>query len=168
MADATHERIARLWKRTLADDLLSDSTPGKLRNIVHADVPALAALFFQAFLGTVDDGGQTEAEYVSKTTAILGGRYGQWIPAASWTVEGAGGLRSACIVCDYKPYGCPVIAVVATMPACKRLGDAGTLLDAAKHSLRSLGHPACCAMITSGNEASERLFTSRGFSLVAG
>jgi hypothetical protein len=167
MADATHERIARLWKRTLADDWLADSTTGNLRNIVQGDVPALAGLFFQAFLGTIDDGGQTEAQYVSKTTAILGGRYGQWVPAASWAVEGASGLRSACIVCDYKPYDCPVIAVVATMPACKRLSDAGTLLDAAMHSLRILGHLECCAMITSGNEASERLFASRGFSPVA-
>jgi hypothetical protein len=167
MADGTHERTARLWKRTLVDDFLADSTPGNLRNVAQGDAPALAALFFQAFLGTIDDGGQTESQYVAKTTAILSGRYGEWIPAASWTVEGTSGLRSVCIVCDYKPYGCPVIAIVATMPAYKCLGDAGSLLDATLHSLRALGHPECCAMVTTGNEPSERLFASRGFFPVA-
>jgi hypothetical protein len=167
MAQATHERVARLWKRTLVDEFLSGATPPNMRNITRKDVPPLAALFFMAFMGTIDDSGQTEAHYASKTTAILSGQYGEWIPAASWIVDGANGIRSACLVCDYTPYGCPVIAVVATMPACKRLGDAGTLLDAALRSLRSLGHLECCAMITSGNEASERLFSSRGFSPVA-
>lgn len=86
-----------------------------------------------------------------------------WIPTASWAIDDTDGLRSACLVCDYKPYGCPVIAAVAAKPLYKRSGDAGVLVDAALMSLGALDYLKCCAMVTSGNEASERLFMSRGF-----
>jgi hypothetical protein len=139
-----------------------------LRNIKPEDVPALGALLFDAFLGTLDDAGQTEAQYASKATAILGGRYGEWISEASWTIAKTDGLQSACLISDYKPYGCPVVAVIATAPARKRSGDAGILIDAALTSLTALGYRECCAMITVGNGPSERLFLSRGFSSETG
>jgi Acetyltransferase (GNAT) family len=123
----------------------------------------LGTLFYGAFLRTIDDAGQVESEYASKAGAILGGRYGEWIPAASWAIEEAGNILSACLVCDYKPYGCPVIAVVATTPSRKRSGNGGTLMNAALLSLAMLGYTECCAMITMGNDASERLFSSCGF-----
>lgn len=113
------------------DGSASREIPLRHRVNYAEDIPALGELFFKAFLGTVDDSGQVETQYASKATAVVGGRYGEWIPAASWAYEQAGGLRSACLVYDYKPYGCPVIAIVATTPACKRSGDGGALVDAA-------------------------------------
>ncbi|WP_144158376.1 hypothetical protein [Paraburkholderia sp. BCC1885] len=138
--------------------------PANLRNVTREDVPSLGALLFGAFLGTIDDAGQAISQYESKATAIVAGRYGEWIPAASWAIEETDGLRSACLVCNYKPYGCPVIAVVATAPSYKRTGDGGRLVDAALLSLWALGYLECCAMIPVGNDASEQLFKSRGFS----
>ncbi|MFM0613177.1 GNAT family N-acetyltransferase [Paraburkholderia nemoris] len=164
MADEKHERNARLWKRTLLANSGAGVRPANLRNVTRDDVPALGALLFGAFLGTIDDAGQAITQYESKATAIVAGRYGEWIAAASWAVEGTGGLRSACLVCDYKPYGCPAIAVVATTPSHKRTGDGGRLVDAALWSLGALGYLECCAMVTVGNDASEQLFESRGFS----
>ncbi len=165
MQASNHQRSAQLWRRSLSGSLhRSVALPDSLRHICPNDISALGQLFFAAFRGTVDDAGQTEAEYALKASAILGGRYGQWIPEASWTLEQKGALLSACLVCDYKPYGCPVIAVVATAPASKRAGTAGTLLDTTIAALAALGHSECCAMITRGNLASERLFESRGFS----
>jgi hypothetical protein len=164
MSNETHERNARLWKRTLLANSAAGVKPANLRNVTPEDVPALGALLFSAFLGTIDDAGQAATQYKSKAAAIVGGRYGEWIPAASWAIEETDGLRSACLVCDYKPYGCPVIAVVATTPSHKRTGEGGSLVDAALLSLVALGYLECCAMITVGNDASERLFESRGFS----
>jgi GNAT superfamily N-acetyltransferase len=164
MPDETQERNARLWKRTLLANSGAGMRPANLRNVTREDVPALGALLFGAFLGTIDDAGQAMTQYESKATAIVVGRYGEWIPAASWAIEEADGLRSACLVCDYKPYGCPVIAVVATTPSHKRSGDGGRLVDAALSSLGALGYLECCAMIPVGNDASEQLFESRGFS----
>src|SRR5471032_3703781 len=163
MTDTMHERNARLWKRTLLANFGAGARPANLRNVTREDIPALGTLFFGAFLGTIDDAGQAVTQYESKAMAIVDGRYGEWIPAASWAIEETEGLRSACLVCDYKPYGCPVIAVVATTPSYKRLGDGGVLVGAALSSLASLGYRECCAMITAGNGSSERLFASLGF-----
>ncbi|MDP9651483.1 hypothetical protein J2793_006958 [Paraburkholderia caledonica] len=164
MPASTRERSAQLWRRTLSGCLhRSVILSAGSRRIQSNDVLALGLLFFAAFQGTIDETGQTEAQYALKASAILGGRYGEWIAQASWTVEQSDRLVSACLVCDYKPYGCPVIAVVATAPASARAGTAGTLLDAAMAELAALGHFECCAMITKGNVASERLFVSRGF-----
>ena len=159
----TNDRHARLWKRSLPDGFSSGAIPAILRNVKIEDIPALGDLLYAAFLDTIDDGGLTKSQYTSKASAILGGRYGEWLPEASWTIEQMGGLRSACLVSDYKPYGCPVIALVATTPCHQRSGDGGILLDAVLASLTALGHPECCAMVTVGNVASERLFQSRGF-----
>jgi len=156
-----HERNARLWKRALL--VGAGLKPPGARNATPEDIPALGELLSNAFLGTTDDSGQVETQYGSKAVAIVGGRYGEWIPAASWVYEQTGSLRSACLVCDYKPYGCPVIAIVATTPSHQRLGHGGTLVDAALRSLAALGYRECCAMISVGNEPSERLFASRGF-----
>lgn len=157
------ERNARLWKRSALVGPGMGQMPHDLRNVTLEDIPALGKLFFNAFFGTVDDTGQVEAQYAAKAMAIVGGRYGEWIPTASWAIERTGGLRSACLVCSYEPYGCPVIAIVATAPSHKRSGDGGMLLDAALLSLAGLGYRECCAMITVGNDPSERLFASRGF-----
>jgi len=164
MPNETHERNARLWKRTLLGKTGAGVRPANLRNVTREDVSALGALLFDAFLGTIDDAGQVTSQYESKAGAIVAGRYGKWIAAASWAIEGTNGLQSACLVCDYKPYGCPVIAVVATTPSYKRTGDGGSLVDAALLSLGALGYTECCAMVTVGNDASEQLFQSRGFS----
>jgi GNAT superfamily N-acetyltransferase len=164
MPDETHARNARLWKRTLLANFSADMRPDNLRNVTREDVPTIVVLLFDAFLGTIDDAGQAMAQYESKASAIVAGRYGKWIPAASWAIEETDGLRSACLVCDYEPYGCPVIAVVATTPSHKRTGDGGSLVDAALMSLGALGYLECCAMVTVGNDASEQLFKSRGFS----
>jgi hypothetical protein len=161
--DPTHERSARLWKRSLSDALPLDAMTKSFRNVTLEDIPELGALFFSAFAGTIDDAGHTEAQHTAKAAAILNGRYGRWISEASFTIEKMGKLHSACLVSDYKPYGCPVIAVVATVPGIQRSGDGGRLLDAALRSLAILGHQECCSMITVGNIASERLFTSRKF-----
>ena len=107
MPASTHERSAQLWRRTLSDRLLrSVALPAGSRHIQSGDISALALLFFAAFQGTIDDTGQTETQYALKAKAILGGRYGEWISEASWAVEQTSGLQSACLVCDYKPYGC--------------------------------------------------------------
>jgi hypothetical protein len=164
MRDMTHVRNARLWKRTLLANPGAGATPANLRNVTPEDIPALGALFFAAFLGTIDDAGQAVTQYESKAKAILAGRYGDWIPAASWAIQETDGLRSACLVCDYKPYGCPVIAVVTTTPSYKRTGDGGMVVKAALMSLAALSYLECCAMITMGNDASERLFETCGFS----
>lgn len=75
MTDTTHERNARLWKRTLLANFGAGARPANLRNVTRKDILALGTLFFDAFLGTIDDAGQAVAQYESKAMAIVAGRY---------------------------------------------------------------------------------------------
>jgi GNAT superfamily N-acetyltransferase len=163
MSQEAGKRTARLWRRILPSNPSLGQTPPYMREVDRKDAEILGALLFEAFSGTIDDAGQREMHYVQKVEAILDGRYGDWVCAASWNFIDHGTLRSVCLVSDYKPYGCPVIAVVATAPEFRQRGDANTLLDAAVRSLAMLGYSQCCAMVTVGNHASERLFSSCGF-----
>jgi len=164
MSVTTVERSAQLWRRTLSIYPGGEAVRPSFRHLTLDDAPALGALFAGAFSGTVDDMGQTEAQYAAKAKAIINGQYGQWIAKASWVIDEAGTLRAACLVCDYKLYGCPVIAIIGTSPLWKRKGEAAGLMDAVLFSLGILGYAECCAMVTIGNAASEWLFKSRGFS----
>lgn len=96
MPASNHPRSVQLWGRTLSGCLhRSVALPDSLRHICPNDISALGLLFFAAFRGTVDEAGQTEAQYALKASAILGGRYGQWIPEASRTWEQTDALVSA-------------------------------------------------------------------------
>ena len=48
-------------------------------------------------------------QYASKVAAIVGGRYGEWVPMASWAIEDTGDLRFACLVLtiEYAGYRLP-------------------------------------------------------------
>ena len=162
MPDTTHERTARFWKRPLPDHFLPMAIPRHLRSVTPEDIPALSELFFSAFFGTIDHGGQTEAQYASKAKAILGGRYGEWIPEASWTIEQSVHFGQYDSFATTNPTVAQ-LSLIATAPSFKRMGGGGALLEAALVSLQRLGYMACCAMITAGNAPSELLFASQGF-----
>jgi len=44
MSDTTHERNARLWKRTLLANPAAGARPPDLHNVTPEDLPALATL----------------------------------------------------------------------------------------------------------------------------
>ena len=160
---AVRQDSGHLWIRTLPQSGEFAPVPHDFRLIGGNDAPSLGRLFFTAFKDTVDDTGQTETDYVAKALAILDGRYGDCISAASWVFEHYDKISSACIVTDYKPYGCPVIAIVATAPSEQGTGRAGNLVRASLASLMSLGYRQCCAKISDGNVASNHLFARCGF-----
>lgn len=56
MPNETYERNARLWKRTLLANSGAGVRAANLRSVTREDVPALGALLFGAFLGTIVSG----------------------------------------------------------------------------------------------------------------
>ncbi|MBK3787013.1 GNAT family N-acetyltransferase [Burkholderia sp. R-69980] len=156
-------RESRMWRIELTrfDEFAQGGD--EVRMVRTDDAVQLGALFFTAFKGTTDDLQQTEADYLAKANALFEGRYGDCILAASSVVERDGKLLSACVVTDYEPFDCPVIAMVATRPSMQGNGMASSLVKASLRNLLIAGHCACCAMITVGNEPSERLFERCGF-----
>src|SRR5258708_18168201 len=163
MDQIPQRRDSRMWRIELTrfDEFARGGDD--VRMVRTDDAAQLGALFFAALKGTTDDLLQTEADYVAKANALFEGHYGDCILAASSVVERDGELLSACVVTDYEPYDCPLIAIVATKPSMQGNGMASRLVKTSLRNLAIVGHSACCAMITVGNQPSERLFERCGF-----
>jgi L-amino acid N-acyltransferase YncA len=152
----------RLWRKNLDEGWGEPSR--SFRRLVAADAEQIGSLLFSAFHGTSDANDFTLPRWIAKAEAMIAGRYGHCIFPASFVSEGHGGQLSAvCVATDYKPYGAPVIAVVACLPASRRTGIALDLVQTTLNALRNERFSTACAKISMGNRASERLFAKCGF-----
>lgn len=116
----------------------------------------------QAFLGGPDEA--SEPAFLAKVSAILAGRYGRLIADASLVhASPSGKLDAAILVTDYADYGGPVVALVVVDKTVQQRGIGALLLSRSLAVLQRLGQAQCCARITLGNSASERLFQGCGF-----
>jgi predicted N-acetyltransferase YhbS len=153
----------RKWEFALSIQAAPAARAGAMRGLTRDDVPAIASIMHRAFKGTVDDEGMSEEQTARKVVALIEGKYGPFIEAASFVAVVDGVCVACLLVTDYAPYGMPVIAVVAVAPEYRGRGYGGLLLRAATQSLMRQGYPHCCAMISPGNATSEALFSSIGF-----
>jgi predicted N-acetyltransferase YhbS len=153
----------RKWELELFTHAAPDVCAAVTRAIAREDVPAIASIMYRAFQGTVDDEGMPEEQAARKVNAIIDGKYGPFIAAASRVAIVDGECAAFLLATDYEPYGMPVIAAIAVAPEYRRRRYGRLLLQAATQALATLGYCRCCAMISPGNAASEALFASIGF-----
>ncbi|MGF6645647.1 GNAT family N-acetyltransferase [Paraburkholderia sp. GAS82] len=153
----------RKWEFELFTHAAPDVCAAVTRAIAREDVPAIASIMYRAFQGTVDDEGMPEERAARKVNAIIDGKYGPFIAAASRVAIVDGECAAFLLATDYEPYGMPVIAAIAVAPEYRRRRYGRLLLQAATQALATLGYCRCCAMISPGNAASEALFVSIGF-----
>jgi L-amino acid N-acyltransferase YncA len=124
----------------------------------------LAPLAYAAFSDTVDSA-QLEL-WTSKISSIANGKYGEFLPKASFVAEDAcGQLIGAVLATDFPVYQAPVIALIAVTPSAQSRGVGACLLRRCINALAAEGFPLCRAKISLGNEASRRLFLKTGFEL---
>jgi hypothetical protein len=135
----------RKWEFELFAHAAPAACAAVMRDMAKEDVPAIASVMYRAFQGAVDDDGTSEEQAARKVNAIIDGKYGPFIAAASRVAIVDGECVAFLLATDYEPYGMPVIAAVAVAPEYR------------------LGYCRCCAMISPGNGASEALFASTGF-----
>ncbi|OZI58970.1 GNAT family N-acetyltransferase [Bordetella genomosp. 1] len=127
------------------------------------DVTAVACLAHTAFDGS-SDGAPLEA-WVRKVSAITSGRYGTFLPDASFVIrqDDAQLPVGVALVTDFPLYEAPVVALICVVPSQQCRGMGGTLLRMCVHHLALSGFNRCRAKISLTNEASRRLFQSQGF-----
>lgn len=155
-------RVARMWHQHLPAPDGGVSNSHVFRPVRGQDGPAIAMISQRAFLGGPDEA--SEDDFLGKVSAILVGRYGRFMDTASLVHESSSGaLDAALLVTDYLPYACPVIALVVVEKAAQQRGVATALLLHSLAVLHQAGQSQCCALITQGNLASERLFQGCGF-----
>jgi GNAT superfamily N-acetyltransferase len=124
------------------------------------DGPALGLLQERAYRGTVDDEGESPAQFVAETLATLGGKYGPFLRDASFFLELDGAAASASLVTLWK--GKPLLAFYVTDPRFQRRGIGKFLIRKSMQALAALGYSVLTLVVTRGNPA-ERLYRELGF-----
>ena len=126
-----------------------------------ADRAGLARLMLDAYRGTVDDEGGTEAGALAEVDALLAGVYGPFDGDASELVERDGIPVAATLVTTWG--GGPFVAFSMTRPAWQRRGLARAGLLRAMARLAARGETRLDLVVTAANEPATRLYHSLDF-----
>jgi GNAT superfamily N-acetyltransferase len=145
-------------------DALPPAPARVLRPPPAADVEALAALLYQAYLGTLDYVGESEADAVSEVQRTFAGDYGEFLPQYSRLAEQEATLASAALITRLR--GQPLVAFTVTHPRYQRIGLARACLACAMHALASEGESELSLVVTLANIPAVMLYERLGFVFV--
>jgi RimJ/RimL family protein N-acetyltransferase len=137
--------------------------PGVVRPPLLADAEALAALMIDAYVGTIDYGGETVGDALQEVHSFLNSGSGQPLLDISRLYLVAERPVAACLIGFWAARGCPLVAYLMTGASWKGRGLAGQLLAHSLAALVAAGWREVRAVITDGNIASERAFLRAGF-----
>lgn len=132
-----------------------------LRPMARSDASALGRLFHAAYLGTVDDEGESEDDAIAVVTGAFDGEYGEWIAPASMLLEEAGQPVSASLVTRWK--GRPLLAFAVTHPDRKNEGLSRICATAAMQALAQAGYLELDLFVTEANAPARALYRRLGF-----
>lgn len=139
--------------------------PMMLANLRHptlSDAEPLAHVMLDAYRGTIDDGGETLDDARAEVASFFAAAPPPLLDC-SWVSESQQQLLAACLVGFWAERSAPFIAYLITGTAYKQQGLARQLVRASLASLAAAGYHQVWAVITAGNQPSERLLTSLGF-----
>lgn len=125
------------------------------------DRPALAVLFLDAYRGTVDDEGETEADALAAVDALFAGAFGTFDAASSEIVEREGRLVAATLLTRWE--GAPFVAFSLTDPGSQRQGLARAGLLRAMAALSARGETRLDLVVTATNDRAVALYERLGF-----
>jgi GNAT superfamily N-acetyltransferase len=130
-----------------------------------ADAQALAALFHAAWRGTVDDEGETLADWQARVAQYLAGEFGlpMWAVSEVCAEPASAGtaLQSAVLVGLWHQQ--PLVVFVATAPGRRRQGLARAGLTRTLNRLAAGDEAFARLVLTEGNSAAMDLYESLGF-----
>lgn len=136
----------------------------QLRNVLESDVDGLAELMLDAYMGTIDYEGETLSDSKREMANFFKGEVaGPFILRCSPIACQDSRILTACLISQWSERSYPWIAFVMTAKKTKNRGFGRKIVLEGLRMLQHQGYPAVGAMITEGNIASERLFTSLGF-----
>lgn len=153
----TAKHVDSLWERECSEVEDGTSCEPPVRRFTNGDMKLLAPLAYAAFADTVDSA--PLEQWTRKISSIVNGRYGAFLPTASFVAETPSGqLTGVVLATDFPLYQAPVIALIAVVPSAQGRGVGSYLLLRCIDALAAEGFAVCRARISFGNEASQRLF----------
>jgi hypothetical protein len=118
----------------------------------------------ESYRGTVDYEGETLPQAVQEVASFFSPlAEDPALPQFSVLLTSGTTAVCACLVKDWRRRACPLIGYIMCHPEWKRLGLATFALAESLRTLRLSGFSEVRAVITEGNEASEKLFLRAGF-----
>ncbi|TDD68029.1 GNAT family N-acetyltransferase [Actinomadura darangshiensis] len=140
--------------------------PPGFRLFTGDDVPALAALMWDAYRGTPDEADVGDLPgAVREVHLTLAGEYGTFLGTASFVSEYEGRPVGAALVTLYRDL--PLLAFLFTAPAHAGRGLGRGLVQAVMHALAEQGHDTLTLAVTRRNHRARRLYGHLGFVEVA-
>lgn len=143
------------------------SPPAACRAVTGADADALASLLYEAYLGTIDDEGETRAQAQIEMRGFFAGKYGPPLLDACVAIECDGRPIAAALMCDWNErhqvVAGPLVAYVIVHPSARGRGHGIAVMNAALTRLAEAHWGRVYAVITEGNAPSETLFGKLGF-----
>ena len=136
-----------------------------LRSPTTADVPTLGRLMYDAYFGTVDYEGESQADACGEIERTLAGEYGPLNFAASQVCEVEGVMLSAALITNWQ--SAPLLAYSITHPVTQGRGLATACILAACEELRRQGRTELRLVVTVANEPAVRLYRKLGFQSLA-
>ncbi len=138
----------------------------KLRHPTQNDLDNLGTLMLDSYRGTIDYEDETLEQCREEMTESLDGKYGESLEDCSWLLCSAAELAAACLSILWQGEKCAFITFVMTGSEWKGKGLAAVVLQSTLASLQRSGYREVRAVITDGNEPSERLFKRAGFAIL--
>lgn len=134
------------------------------RAILHHDAEALACLMFDAYRGTVDDGGETLEDARGEVRKLLTGEFGAFDADHSTLWFEKETLAAATILTRTRgSQADPFLAFSMTAPYAQRRGLARAGLIRVMRQLRAAGHARLHLVVTRANVRAVSLYRSCGF-----
>ncbi len=141
------------------------------RSVNATDAEALASLMHAAYLGTIDDEGESPAESLAEMREFFGGKYGAPLPEACVALERDGLTVAAALMCDWserhQTVAGPLVAFVLVHPSVRDQGLGMQVMNTALTHLADARWGRVFAVITEGNASSETLFGKLGFQRIS-
>ncbi|MES9535983.1 MULTISPECIES: GNAT family N-acetyltransferase [unclassified Actinomadura] len=140
--------------------------PPGFRPFTDGDVPALAALMWDAYRGTPDEADVGDVQgAVREIHLTMAGEYGTFLPDGSFVADHEGRPVGAALVTLYREL--PLLAFLFTAPAHAGRGLGQGLVQAVMHALAADGHDTLTLAVTRRNRRARRLYDRLGFVEVA-
>ncbi len=136
--------------------------PPGLRPFTAGDVPALAALMWDAYRGTPDEADVGDVQgAVREIHLTMGGEYGAFLPQGSFVADYEDRPVGAALVTLYRDL--PLLAFLFTAPTHGGRGVGQGLVQAVMHALAVQGHDTLTLAVTRRNRRARRLYDRLGF-----
>jgi ribosomal protein S18 acetylase RimI-like enzyme len=127
----------------------------------HAEI--LGTLMVEAYRGSIDYDGETVDQSIEEVRETLLGKYGRFIPEASFVVMSEKRAISAIVFVDFKKENMPLLAFTMTHPDFKGKGLSKKLIGLSLNQLEKMNFQECCLVVTEGNQPAQGIYEKLGF-----